>query len=259
MTEDGPLAYTEAGPEGAEVLLLVHGGFGAANHWLRNQPALAGRYRTLAPDLPGFGESYLPPEPHTPASVTRGILRLLDGLGVGGCLCAAFSFGATMTAALCQEDAGRLRRVVLLGPGGLGLKGDAPLGRERRARRGMTPGEKREVFIHNQKAIMFKNPACVDEEYLSLAEWNLARSRMNIYAMNRETYLPDLLPAMAMPLLLLWGEADVVLYPTREERQRACREAAPHAELDIIPEAGHMAQWEQPGRFNERVLRFLAG
>ncbi|MCE2454064.1 MAG: alpha/beta hydrolase, partial [Nitrospinae bacterium] len=65
------------------------------------------------------------------------------------------------------------------------------------------------------------------------------------------------LPACSMPLLILWGDADVIAYPTPEKRRSACQKAAPHAEVDIIPDAGHMAQWEQPDIFNERVLKFL--
>ena len=256
-TPDGPLAYTEAGSGDKEPLLLVHGGFGAANHWLKNQAFFAAHYRTLAVDLPAFGESYAPPKPHTAASVTEGIGRLLDGLGIEECACVAFSFGATMSVTYCQENASRFRKLVLLGPGGLGITGDVKLGDERRATREMSPKEKHEVFVHNQKALMFKNPACADEAYLSRAWANLKNSRMNIYAMNREPYLPDLLAACSMPLLILWGDADVIAYPTPEERRSACQKAAPHAELDIIPDAGHMAQWEQPDVFSERVLKFL--
>ena len=256
-TPDGPLAYSEAGSSDKEPLLLVHGGFGAANHWLKNQPFFAAHYRTLAIDLPAFGESYAPPKPHTAASVTEGIGRLLDGLGIGECACVAFSFGATMSVTYCQENASRFRKLVLLGPGGLGITGDVKLGDERRATREMSSEEKHEVFVHNQKALMFKNPACADEAYLLQAWANLKNSRMNIYTMNREPYLPDLLPACSMPLLILWGDADVIAYPTPRERQTACQNAAPHAELDIIPDAGHMAQWEQPDVFNERVLKFL--
>ncbi len=257
QTPDGPLAYTEAGGDDKEPLLLVHGGFGAANHWLKNQAFFAEHYRVLALDLPAFGESYAPPKPHSAASVTQGIGRLLDGLGIEKCSCTAFSFGATMSVTYCQENALRFKKLVLLGPGGLGITGDVKLGDERRATREMSREEKHAVFVHNQRALMFKNPECADEAYLSHAWANLKNSRMNIYAMNREPYLPDLLPACSMPLLILWGDADVIAYPTPEERRSACQKAAPHAEVDIIPDAGHMAQWEQPDIFNERVLKFL--
>ena len=47
--------YREAGPGDAPALLLLHG-FGASSHMFRDLiPALADRYRVVAPDLPGFG------------------------------------------------------------------------------------------------------------------------------------------------------------------------------------------------------------
>ena len=158
----------------------------------------------------------------------------------------AFSFGATMSVTYCQENASRFRKLVLLGPGGLGITGDVKLGDERRATREMSPKEKHEVFVHNQKALMFKNPACADEAYLLQAWANLKNSRMNIYAMNREPYLPDLLAACFHAAAHIVGRRRRHRVPNARRRRSACQKAAPHAELDIIPDAGHMAQWEQP-------------
>lgn len=53
--------YREAGPANGPVLLLLHG-FPSASHMFRDLiPLLAGRYRVIAPDLPGFGNTVAPP------------------------------------------------------------------------------------------------------------------------------------------------------------------------------------------------------
>ncbi|GAA1241447.1 alpha/beta hydrolase [Kitasatospora nipponensis] len=53
--------YREAGAPDAPVLLLLHG-FPASSHMFRDLiPLLAGRYRVIAPDYPGFGYSAAPP------------------------------------------------------------------------------------------------------------------------------------------------------------------------------------------------------
>src|SRR5580693_2747436 len=53
--------YREAGPEDGPVVLLLHG-FPTASHMFRDLiPELAGRYRVIAPDLPGFGNTVAPP------------------------------------------------------------------------------------------------------------------------------------------------------------------------------------------------------
>src|SRR6185295_14872134 len=54
------VAYREAGPANRPALLLLHG-FPTSSHMFRNLiPKLADRYRLVAPDLPGFGQSDLP-------------------------------------------------------------------------------------------------------------------------------------------------------------------------------------------------------
>jgi pimeloyl-ACP methyl ester carboxylesterase len=53
--------YREAGPKDAPAVLLLHG-FPTSSQMFRNLiPALADRYRVLAPDYPGFGHSSMPP------------------------------------------------------------------------------------------------------------------------------------------------------------------------------------------------------
>ena len=52
--------YREAGPVDAPAVLLLHG-FPTAGHMFRDLiPELAGRYRVIAPDLPGFGNTQAP-------------------------------------------------------------------------------------------------------------------------------------------------------------------------------------------------------
>jgi len=50
----------EAGPQGAPVILLLHG-FPTSSHMFRNLiPRLAGQFRVVAPDYPGYGQSSMP-------------------------------------------------------------------------------------------------------------------------------------------------------------------------------------------------------
>ena len=58
---DVEMFYREAGPADAPVILLLHG-FPTSSHMFRDLiPLLAGRYRVIAPDLPGFGNTKAPP------------------------------------------------------------------------------------------------------------------------------------------------------------------------------------------------------
>ncbi len=58
---DLEIFYREAGPKDAPAILLLHG-FPTSSQMFRNLiPALAGKYRVIAPDYPGYGHSAMPP------------------------------------------------------------------------------------------------------------------------------------------------------------------------------------------------------
>ena len=63
----------------------------------------------------------------------------------------------------------------------------------------------------------------------------------------------DLLPRIAVPTLLIWGEFDV-RSPLRVARQ--FEQAIPDAKLVVIPACGHVSHLERPERFNEAVREF---
>lgn len=79
-TVDGvKVFYREAGPANGQVVLLLHG-FPTSSHMFRNLiPTLADRYRVVAPDYPGFGQSDAPD--HAKFAYTFGhYADLVDGL-----------------------------------------------------------------------------------------------------------------------------------------------------------------------------------
>ena len=63
----------------------------------------------------------------------------------------------------------------------------------------------------------------------------------------------DLLPRIAVPTLLIWGELDA-RSPLSVARQ--FEQAIPDTKLVVIPGAGHVSNLEQPEQFNEAVREF---
>ena len=73
--------YLHAGNDGPPVVLLHGGGMDAASvSWRTVQPALAGEFRTFAPDWPGFGESDPPERGPTTDYYVEVLARLLSPL-----------------------------------------------------------------------------------------------------------------------------------------------------------------------------------
>ena len=91
------VAYREAGPVDAPVVLLLHG-FPSSSHMFRDLiPKLADRYRVIAPDLPGFGQSDMPPRetfPYTFENIARVMTRFTEVLGLARFAIYVFDYGA---------------------------------------------------------------------------------------------------------------------------------------------------------------------
>ena len=89
--------YREAGRADAPVLLLLHG-FPSASHMFRNLiPALADRFRVVAPDLPGFGQTDMPPRDkftYTFARIAEVIERFTEVVGLARFAIYIFDYGA---------------------------------------------------------------------------------------------------------------------------------------------------------------------
>ena len=89
--------YREAGPAEAPVLLLLHG-FPSAGHMFRDLiPLLADRYRVIAPDLPGFGQSDMPDRAefdYTFDHIATVVDRFTEVLGLNRFALYVFDYGA---------------------------------------------------------------------------------------------------------------------------------------------------------------------
>jgi pimeloyl-ACP methyl ester carboxylesterase len=89
--------YRESGPVDAPALLLLHG-FPTSSHMFRELiPALSDRFRLVAPDLPGFGQTEMPPRDkfaYTFENIARVIARFVDVVGLGHFAIYVFDYGA---------------------------------------------------------------------------------------------------------------------------------------------------------------------
>src|SRR5262245_53899342 len=89
--------YREAGPADAPVLLLLHGFPTSSFQFRELMPRLAGRYRVIAPDLPGFGFTEVPEQRRYQYSfdaLAHTMLAFTDALGLKRYALYVFDYGA---------------------------------------------------------------------------------------------------------------------------------------------------------------------
>jgi pimeloyl-ACP methyl ester carboxylesterase len=109
------LFYREAGPVGAPVVLLLHG-FPSSSHMFRDlMPLLADRFRLIAPDLPGFGRSELPPRDrfrYSFENLARVIGRFTEVVGLERFAIYIFDYGAPTGLRLALAHPERITAII---------------------------------------------------------------------------------------------------------------------------------------------------
>jgi pimeloyl-ACP methyl ester carboxylesterase len=240
-------------------LVLLHGGYGSWMHWIRNVLPLSRRFRVIAPDLPGLGESATPPEPWSAAGLAAIIGAGLDIVLPQGAAphLAGFSFGGVIGGSVAAQFGDRLRSFTVVGSNGLGLT------RSPTDLRRVPPNadETQEFATHryNLNQLMIADPAKIDELALYLQKTNHARARMRSRRFSRSGALVEALPRVTARLDGIWGERDATAYPHVEERARILRGFQPTARFAVVPGAGHWVQYEAADRFNALLAEFAAG
>jgi pimeloyl-ACP methyl ester carboxylesterase len=234
-------------------VLLAHGSHGAWSHWIRNIDALAAERTVWTPDLPGNGESAMPPREdretysHILAQGVRELIAPdipLDAVG--------FSFGGAAVAYLAVFHPELVRRVVVVGTGGL----NTPVGNIERVRlRGLEGEERRAAQRALLLGLMLHNPASADDLAVHLQAINGPRGRFNPVPFVLPDKLLEALPRLTVQVDGIWGEHDRPHPPGDQEA--VLRRFDPDVDFRVVPNAGHWAMYEQAGAFNRALLDLL--
>jgi len=253
---DGSLVWHVWG-DGMPILLL-HGNHGSWRHWARNIPDLAQRYRVLAPDLPGNGESDPPLLPASLAAIVdvieTGMREIIGPTRLHALF--GFSFGSNMAGDLARRMAEGLQQLVLVGPAGLGL----PQGpRDELLRWRQLPDEaaRRAAHRRNLEILMIHDPARIDALAVEIQAFGAESHRMRERPSMGPAPLAEALPDIRARIACLWGGADGAAGPYLQARRDRLAAIRPDAAQFLIEGAGHWVQYEAAERFNELVRQIL--
>jgi pimeloyl-ACP methyl ester carboxylesterase len=256
ITVDGiPLHYRDEG-HGLPVLLF-HAFPLNGDAYKKQLKTLSGRYRFIIPDIRGFGRSGLGEGPTEMARIAQDALALLDALKVDSAVVGGVSMGGYASMALLREDAGRVRGLVLVDTQ---ATADDEAGRERReasAQEAMREGPEASVRALLPKVVAARPDSEVGREVAALMR---TATPEGIAAAQRGMALrpdsKDILARYAGPALVVVGEKDPV---TPLEKAKQLADLITGARLEVIPDAAHLPNQEQPERFNAVLDSFLSG
>lgn len=271
LTVDGVrLHYLDGGAATGDrpPVLLLHG-FGSSTYsWRHTIPALASHERVLALDFPGHGYSERVTTPTYSLRRYAGLVAgFLTALEIGQAVVVGNSMGGAVALQLAIRHPQRVARLVVV---------DAATGSEDTRRppaalmRLLTAGPLGRAFIY----YTFGNPAFArrglefsyaDPARLSDRSFTSYRAPLRVrgtaqalVAMTTsppDDDLPELLPAIHAPTLILWGAGDRLIPLARGE---SLRDLIPGSRLAVLPDCGHLPQEECPAVFNAALNTFLA-
>ena len=247
-----------------EPLVLMHGGAGSWQHWVRNVDRLATAFRVIAIDQPGYGDS-APVEPeisnHDYLAVVADAVAEICGDAPRIHL-AGFSFGGLIAAATAVALGPRAASLTMTGGAGYGPpqgRGFSLESRRRLAERlGRAPseGELRAMHADNLAKLMLWDRAGIDDWAVDMQFRNIERTRFDSRRLSWTGDTPRLIGELTCPVKVIYGEHDAAAIPSIAMRYEMCRATRPDIETHVIPACGHWAMYEAPETVNALLLDF---
>ena len=248
-----PSLHYEAAGDGFP-LVLLHGIGSNAKSWRRQLTAFSKCAKVIAWDSPGYGLS-ADPDWQTPAirNYSESLRELFDTLGIASAIVLGHSLGGIIAQDFYGTHPERVKALILAdttqGDGALPVNvREGKLAERIRMIRTMTPAElaeKRAPKLFSKHA----SPNLIAEAISIMSEVRESGYAPAAMALSTADVRHEL-TNINIPLLMIWGADDEITPPWKQFPKTA--------NVEMIPEAGHLCYMEQPDIFNRMVLEFLA-
>jgi pimeloyl-ACP methyl ester carboxylesterase len=236
-------------------LVFVHGAAVDGRAWKPQLAALADEFTVVAWDEPGAGRSSDLPAEFGLADYARCLATVIEVLALGPAHVAGLSWGGTVVLELYRHHPELVASLILVDTYA-GWKGSLPEEEVRARVAGVleTLAARAESFDPTFPGLFAGDPPA---EFVPLFDEMAAAVRpqalRNLLFVMAEADQRDILPRIAVPTLLIWGELDV---RSPLSVARKFEQAIPDTQLVVIPDCGHVSNLEQPEQFNNAVREF---
>jgi pimeloyl-ACP methyl ester carboxylesterase len=263
------VAYRDAGT--GEALLLIHGMAGSSATWRAIIPQLSKKYRVVAPDLLGHGQSAKPRGDYSLGAFAVWLRDLLDELGLTRVTVVGHSLGGGVAMQFTYQHPDYCQRLVLISSGGLGPDVGWIL------RLLSAPGAELVLPIIAPQPVLnvgntlrswftsagIRSPRAGEiwNAYSSLSDRQTRHAFLRtlrsvvdyrgqaVSALNRLQFRSEL------PTLTIWGELDSII-PV--DHGHAAHAARPDSRLEVLAGVGHFPQVECPTAVVEILDDFIS-
>lgn len=250
------IAYHRAGQ--GPPLVLLHGGWSDGRAWGPQLAGLSEGFDVIAWDAPGCGDSDDCSGPMSLADYADAVADLITALHLEQVHLCGLSFGGGLALAVYHRHPELVRSLILAGAYA-GWKGSLPVdeveARVRRVR--VEAGRPAAEWMDGYLPGFFAGPVPPAATELIRTMMSDIRPAQLLHMLTAfaEADLNAVLPTIAVPILLLYGERDArAPLPVAE----ALHAGIPGSRLVVLPGVGHYNSLEAPDAFNAEVRRFLA-
>ncbi len=253
-------SYFETGS--GTTIVLVHGLFGDYLDWAPVLAPLSDHNHVIALDLPGFGHSDAPAGGCTLDAYAESLEAFFAALDLKDFLLVGNSLGGMICSYYASRHPQRLRGLALVSSAGMRAYTDAEraLAAERFSAEMLSllqPEHIEPLFTINFARRTAQREAYMQHQRTKLNWPHRAEYSQVLSACAQMAFAHEVLPwleGLAKPILLLWGDADPV-FPL--ELAQAALPRLQRPKLEVIHEASHMPQMDQPEGFVAAVEGFL--
>ncbi len=250
------LDYSNFNSTEEETLVLLHGIGASAERWSKVIPFFHEHFRTIVPDIIGFGHSDKPTVEYNIPYFVRFLKDFLNRVGVKSACIAGSSFGGLVAAEFAVNDSNMINKLILVSPAGTMKTSTKTL--EEYILASLYPTHDNVWRAFNNMAF---DPRTVTEETILefIDRMKLPNAKYafmsTMLAIRNTTDLASRLSKVKSPTIIIWGQNDEMIPVKYSEDYRNI----PNSNVKVIPRCGHTPFTEKPELFSKIAIDFLKG